>query len=338
MSQEEILEEQKRQCVFCKILSGELPSKKVYEDEHFVALLDIRPAADGHVLLLPKEHVPIMPLLQPLLQVELFKLIVRLSGVLREIRAVEAVTVFSASGAAAGQTMPHMVVHLIPRQPGDGLGVLDLNDRTVEQTDTLLLAPLLERAVTQVVQQLGRADILGKGTETPLESGMGGRIGPVPSSFEEVERPPENSSQDPPVEGTPVPGEVVEFESPNDALQAALAQNPDLKRLLIAEPALVEDYVSRSENLKRLFEGVNIKALSMALRRQEPAPGRLARDMTEEELFSFIDGNEGLRRWLLEQPEELARQVGQNPKLEAFLAGVDILDLARRYGAYRGGS
>ena len=61
MSPEELKEFQKKQCVFCQIISGKVQSKKVYDDEKCIAILDINPANPGHVLLLPKEHYSIMP-------------------------------------------------------------------------------------------------------------------------------------------------------------------------------------------------------------------------------------------------------------------------------------
>ena len=61
MSPEELQEFQKKQCIFCQIIAGKIPSKKIYEDEKCLAVLDINPAAKGHLLLLPKEHYAIMP-------------------------------------------------------------------------------------------------------------------------------------------------------------------------------------------------------------------------------------------------------------------------------------
>ena len=61
MSPEELREFQKKQCIFCHIISGKVQSKKVYEDEHCLAILDINPSNPGHVLLMPKEHYAIMP-------------------------------------------------------------------------------------------------------------------------------------------------------------------------------------------------------------------------------------------------------------------------------------
>src|SRR3989338_3526599 len=61
MSPEEIAALQKQNCVFCHIINGKVPSKKIYEDKEVIAILDIYPATRGHVLLLPKEHYSIMP-------------------------------------------------------------------------------------------------------------------------------------------------------------------------------------------------------------------------------------------------------------------------------------
>ena len=61
MSPEELRKFQKEQCVFCHIISGKVQSRKVFEDEHCLAILDINPSNPGHILLLPKEHYAIMP-------------------------------------------------------------------------------------------------------------------------------------------------------------------------------------------------------------------------------------------------------------------------------------
>jgi len=320
---EQLLEQQKKQCVFCKIVNEEIESKKVYEDDKFLAILDIRPAADGHVIVLPKDHVPILAVLPYEHMQQLFILAKKLSDVVREVRAVEKVTIFSASGAAAGQQAPHMLLHIIPREPGDGLDHLDVNNRSVDQADALALSGLFKQATTQVLQQLGRGDILNT-----KPGAVAKQITPVPTKFESVD---ESQSEQP----LPASAEVVEYDKPNEAIEALLQQNPDLKRMIIAEPSVVEDYITKSENLKKIFQGVNIKALSLMLRRNEQPAEKPAREMTDDELFIFIDGNEGLRQWLLEHPDELAANIGQNAKLQAFFAGVDLLALAKRYKRYK---
>jgi len=61
MSPDELKEFQKKQCIFCQIVSGKVQSKRVYEDEHVIAILDVNPANPGHVLIMPREHYSIMP-------------------------------------------------------------------------------------------------------------------------------------------------------------------------------------------------------------------------------------------------------------------------------------
>src|SRR3989338_6747191 len=61
MSPEELKEFQKKQCIFCQIIAGKVQSRKVYEDEHVIAILDINPTNPGHTLLVTKEHYSIMP-------------------------------------------------------------------------------------------------------------------------------------------------------------------------------------------------------------------------------------------------------------------------------------
>lgn len=121
MSPEELLQLQKQQCIFCQIISGKIPSKKVYEDKSCVALLDINPGAKGHLLILPKEHYAIMPQVPEEILGHLTLVVKHLSQVLLKVLRADGTTVFIANGAAAGQRAQHFMIHLIPRRKGDGL-------------------------------------------------------------------------------------------------------------------------------------------------------------------------------------------------------------------------
>ena len=310
-SQEELLEQQKKNCIFCKIVSGEVESKKVYEDDAVLAILDIRPAAEGHVILLPKQHAQILQLLPPQEQLGLYQKAIRMAGQLKEAMIAEHVTIFTASGHAAGQQAPHAMLHLIPREKGDGLSALDVQDRSKDQADAVALEPVFRQATEQVLAQLGKQDALAPKTEVlPPEE-------PVPANA------PATTAEE--------EADVEEFADPNEALEQVLAANDDLRNLIIAQPSFVEDYVQKSPKLAKLFEDVDIHALSRALRAREAESAKKASGMSDEELFTFIDGNEGLRTWLVENPEELAVNISQNKKLQDFFEGVDILQLAKRY-------
>src|SRR3989344_3389137 len=121
MSPEELQELQKQQCIFCQIVTGKIPSKKVYEDSICLAILDINPATKGHLLLLPKEHYAIMPQVPEKILGHLSIVAKHVSQVVLKILRTDGTTVFIANGAAAGQRAQHFMVHLIPRKSGDGL-------------------------------------------------------------------------------------------------------------------------------------------------------------------------------------------------------------------------
>jgi histidine triad (HIT) family protein len=125
---QELSKEQKEQvrsqCIFCQIADGKIPSKKVYEDEKVLAILDINPANPGHILLLPKEHFSIMPQMDDEIVFYLSMICKKLSQVLLKSLQAQGTTIFSANGSAAGQKAPHFMIHIIPRTEGDEVGLI----------------------------------------------------------------------------------------------------------------------------------------------------------------------------------------------------------------------
>jgi len=119
--QKEALEQQKDNCPFCKIVKGEIPAKKVFENDKLIGVLDINPSTNGHILLMPKEHYPIMPLIPPETFVDLVKTSKELSGCVKNSLLSQGTTIFVANGYAAGQQSTHFMLHIIPREEGDGL-------------------------------------------------------------------------------------------------------------------------------------------------------------------------------------------------------------------------
>ncbi len=123
MSPEELREFYKQQCVFCQIIAGKVPARKIYEDEKLLAVLDINPAAPGHLLVMPKEHYQVMPQL-PDDELQYFFMVTKqLSALLLRALQVEGTTLFIANGAAAGQRAQHFMAHVIPRLENDGVGI-----------------------------------------------------------------------------------------------------------------------------------------------------------------------------------------------------------------------
>lgn len=129
------LEEQKKQCVFCKLISGEMEAKKVFEDDKTVAMLDIYPAIKGHTLFMPKEHYPILPYLPPEEFKHFFGLIPQLSKALKEAMVSTGINILIASGGAAGQQSPHFLMHLFPREEGDSFFNFFLKEKEILEED-----------------------------------------------------------------------------------------------------------------------------------------------------------------------------------------------------------
>ena len=113
------LQEQKKQCLFCKIISKEMESKIVFEDKLTLATLDIRPAVKGHTLFMLKEHYPIMPYIPPEEFKHFFGLIPQLSKSIKSAMLTTGINVFIANGGAAGQQSPHFLLHFLSREEQD---------------------------------------------------------------------------------------------------------------------------------------------------------------------------------------------------------------------------
>ena len=134
MSPEELKEFQKKQCIFCQIVSGKVQSRKVYEDDKVLAILDINPANPGHALLLTKEHYSIMPQIPDDEVAHVFMAAKSLSNsMLRSIDA-KGTNILVANGVAAGQRAQHFMVHVIPRKENDGVDFV-LPQKTMEQQE-----------------------------------------------------------------------------------------------------------------------------------------------------------------------------------------------------------
>lgn len=123
MSQPELEELQRKNCVFCHIASGKVPARKVYEDDECVAVLDINPASQGHVLLMPKEHYTVMFQVPEELLGHIFIIAKGLSQAGLKAFQSKGTTIFAANGVAAGQRAPHFMLHVIPRSQGDSVGL-----------------------------------------------------------------------------------------------------------------------------------------------------------------------------------------------------------------------
>ncbi|MFB4196174.1 HIT family protein [Streptomyces carpaticus] len=107
------------ECVFCRIVRGEAPADRVYEDGSVVAFLDVRPLFEGHVLVVPREHLPTLTDVPPELLGPYYAVVRRLAGAVES--AMDARGSFVASNNRVSQSVPHFHTHVVPRRPRDGL-------------------------------------------------------------------------------------------------------------------------------------------------------------------------------------------------------------------------
>lgn len=109
-------------CVFCKIVGGEIPAAVVYEDEAIFSFLDVGPLAEGHLLVIPRDHCSRLVDVPADTCAWLASKLPTLGRALLEVTGAEGFNLLCNQGSAAGQVVPHVHFHLIPRKAGDGLG------------------------------------------------------------------------------------------------------------------------------------------------------------------------------------------------------------------------
>ncbi len=109
-------------CVFCKIVSVQAPSSVIFENNSIISFLDINPLADGHVLIVPRDHYTGLAEMPSKICSAMFACIPMLGRALLQVTGAEGFNLLINHGSVAGQVVPHVHCHLIPRMPDDGLG------------------------------------------------------------------------------------------------------------------------------------------------------------------------------------------------------------------------
>lgn len=110
-------------CIFCKIVSGEIPSFKVYEDDATIAFMDINPLSEGHLLVVPKRHFADLFGGDTDAMGSAMTAAGKVAAGLKTALGIDSLNLVQANGPWAAQSVPHFHLHLIPRNEGDGLGM-----------------------------------------------------------------------------------------------------------------------------------------------------------------------------------------------------------------------
>jgi histidine triad (HIT) family protein len=110
-------------CIFCKIIAGEIPSATIYEDEDFKVIMDISPAAKGHAVILPKRHCATLFELDDTTAGKALTVARKVAAAIKEEFQCDGINLLQNNGEAAGQTVFHFHIHLIPRYKSDAVNI-----------------------------------------------------------------------------------------------------------------------------------------------------------------------------------------------------------------------
>jgi histidine triad (HIT) family protein len=108
-------------CVFCKMVAGQIPVARVYEDEIVLAFLDIGPISDGHTLVIPKQHFEKLHDCPPELLGQVASRLAKIAGAVAAAMNADGYNLLCNNGRAAGQLIEHLHFHIVPRNVGDGV-------------------------------------------------------------------------------------------------------------------------------------------------------------------------------------------------------------------------
>ncbi len=309
--QRQAFAQQKQHCPFCQMIEGKIPTHKVYEDEYILAILDIAPAAKGHVIVLTKEHYPIMPFVPEKDFIHLFSRARELSEYLRKAMLAAHVTTFVATGAAAGQTSQHVMIHLIPSDRPLNTFILPTKKhdaQALEQATNLLAnnLPIMMRKRSPLfpMQQAQPSDLAQMIQEHPeLKEAIINNPDGVLAGLEE------NPSLKPVFEGVNLHELSTQLKALEDGKPQPVIATPP--QPVVEQPAR-EPVISSP---------------------QQPAVNQppQAAQLDEGELVAFIEAKTSLKEYLLEDIEGLEHAIPNQPRLQAFFQGSSPREVRDRY-------
>ena len=133
-------------CLFCRIVAGDIPAFKVYEDDHTLSFMDINPTSEGHLLVLPKTHFENLFDADDEALGRVMAVVRKVSRAMRDSLNINSLNMVQANGPWAVQSIPHFHIHLIPRRKDDNVGIdwpLVQGDKKAIQTTGAAIGALL---------------------------------------------------------------------------------------------------------------------------------------------------------------------------------------------------
>lgn len=110
-----------QECIFCKIIAGQIPCAKIYENEHVLAFLDVGPISEGHTLVVHKQHTDSVAETSPVILQQIAEVLPAIAKAVKNAMGADGYNVLCNNGTAAGQVVEHLHFHIIPRKANDGV-------------------------------------------------------------------------------------------------------------------------------------------------------------------------------------------------------------------------
>lgn len=136
----------KEECIFCKILEGDIPAYTIYENDHFKVILDRFPASEGHCLIIPKQHFEDIFDMSDLIASKIYPIAKKVAKVLKVVVEADGVNIVQNNGLVAGQTVKHFHLHLIPRKEGDDIVLNKTSNQEVTIEELAIIADKMRAA------------------------------------------------------------------------------------------------------------------------------------------------------------------------------------------------
>lgn len=133
-------------CIFCKIINGDIPGEKVYEDDDVLAIMDINPANKGHVLVIPRKHYETYLDLPDEIAAKMGKASKKVAQGVLKAAEVEGFNILNNNKKVAGQIVPHVHIHIIPRYEADGVD-MSFSHKEYSEGELKSFADKIKRAI-----------------------------------------------------------------------------------------------------------------------------------------------------------------------------------------------
>lgn len=296
------MEEVKKNCPFCKIIKGEIPSKRVYEDDKVLAILDINPHRKGHTLVVLKEHYPILPLVPKEDFVHLFKIVRQLSPAIAKGTVNQFSNVFIANGAVAGQQSNHFMLHIMPNESTGGF---DIPEGKVDQGKLEEVGNILANNLPIMMSNHFKRnpDLKPKQEEKELEQ----KSEDLPNAEKNhVEKQLDNPS--------------IFNDLSVEQIAETLMANKEAFNMLLDNTEKFKEMVPSHPQLSNLFSKVSVDEVIEYMKNKSKKAEENIDDMSFDDVVNFIMGNDLLRDSMLQDISKFKELIPQNESLQKLFS------------------